>query len=272
MQTIPAPWYEYTPVDFVAENFVPGQIHDQRTLDFQLEPQVVVPTEQLLSRAEQLRRGVHRTAPRALRAAGGVRGTARAVPPPYPPPRRREVVPTAGHRAVGGATPVHPPLPPVATLPSEDTVSDRNSWHSSRIGYVHCYYGTPRTTKNRSFDRPDRPLEDVRAIAAALGRRRTCSAARRRWRSRSARARGFSCARAAAARPEVDFLGIEVAPKVRPVRRGRPGQGRPATMRLIVHGDAPADVPRIDSRRFARRPCTSTFPIRGGRSGTRGGG
>ena len=30
MQPIPAPWYEYTPADFVAENLVPGHIRDVR--------------------------------------------------------------------------------------------------------------------------------------------------------------------------------------------------------------------------------------------------
>ena len=34
MQSIPAPWYEYTPIDFVAENFVPGQIRDPAGLGF----------------------------------------------------------------------------------------------------------------------------------------------------------------------------------------------------------------------------------------------
>jgi hypothetical protein len=56
-QWIPPPWYEIFPLDFVAENIVPFEIRDQRTLDFQLTPQVIVPTEQLLSRAENLRRG-----------------------------------------------------------------------------------------------------------------------------------------------------------------------------------------------------------------------
>ena len=32
MQSIPPPWYEYVPLDFVSENFVPGQIRDQRTV------------------------------------------------------------------------------------------------------------------------------------------------------------------------------------------------------------------------------------------------
>jgi hypothetical protein len=103
MQPIPTPWYEYVPLDFVSENIVPGQISDRRCLDFQLKPQVVVPTEQLLSRAEDLRRGVHATSNVApLPAAGG--GTA----PPFGPLPGPEVIPTP--QGVGGQ-PVHP-LPP----------------------------------------------------------------------------------------------------------------------------------------------------------------
>jgi hypothetical protein len=56
MQPIPAPWYQFPPADFITENFVPGKIRDQRLLDYQLKPQMVVPTDQLLSRAEGLRR------------------------------------------------------------------------------------------------------------------------------------------------------------------------------------------------------------------------
>jgi hypothetical protein len=56
-QPIPAPWYEYTPIDFVSENLIPGEIRDERALDYQLVPQRIVPTEQLLNRADELRRG-----------------------------------------------------------------------------------------------------------------------------------------------------------------------------------------------------------------------
>ena len=113
MQSIPAPWYQFPPMDFVAENFVPGQIRDQRVLDFKLEPQAVVPTEQLLSRAEGLRRGIHTVAgaaPSAAPSAGGVRNPAAITPSPYyppalPPPAGTEVIPTPA--GVGGQ-PVHP--------------------------------------------------------------------------------------------------------------------------------------------------------------------
>ncbi len=105
MQSIPAPWYEYTPIDFVAENFVPGEIRDQRTLDFQLKPQMVVPYEQVLSRAEDLRRGVHATAGVAgPLPAGGVRGPA-SIAPPFSPPPGADVIPAP--QGVGGQ-PVRP--------------------------------------------------------------------------------------------------------------------------------------------------------------------
>ena len=105
MQDIPAPWYEYTPCDFIAENFVPGQIRDQRTLDFQLKPQMVVPTEQLLSRAEGLRRGIHTaTGTTPHLSPGGVRGPNPLGPTTYPP-AGPERIPTP--EGVGGQ-PVHP--------------------------------------------------------------------------------------------------------------------------------------------------------------------
>lgn len=54
-QPIPAPWYELPPLDFVSENLVPREIQDYRTLTYNLQPQVIKPSEQLLGDAEQLR-------------------------------------------------------------------------------------------------------------------------------------------------------------------------------------------------------------------------
>ncbi len=54
-QPIPTPWYEIPPIDFVSENLVPGKILDHRTASFEMQPQLIVPTEQLLDRANQLR-------------------------------------------------------------------------------------------------------------------------------------------------------------------------------------------------------------------------
>jgi len=54
-QPIPAPWFQIPPLDYVSENLVPWKIHDYRTISYDLVPQVIVPTEQLLGRAEELR-------------------------------------------------------------------------------------------------------------------------------------------------------------------------------------------------------------------------
>jgi len=110
MQTILPPWYEFPPMDFVSENFVPGNIRDQRTLDFQLKPQMIVPTEQLLSRAEGLRRGIHTATGTVTQqpAPGGIRGPGVLGGAANPPPPGAEVVPAT--EGVGGQ-PLHP-LPP----------------------------------------------------------------------------------------------------------------------------------------------------------------
>ena len=55
-QYIPPPWYQIPPLDFFAENLTPGEIRDERTLSYTLQPQLIVPTDQLLTRAEELRR------------------------------------------------------------------------------------------------------------------------------------------------------------------------------------------------------------------------
>jgi len=54
-QPIPAPWYQYTPIDFVSENLVTMKIRDNRTVNFNLAPQLVIPAQELLGRANQLR-------------------------------------------------------------------------------------------------------------------------------------------------------------------------------------------------------------------------
>jgi hypothetical protein len=104
LQPVSPPWYQFFPLDFVAENLVPGKIRDQRTFDFQLKPQLVVPTEQLLSRAENLRHGVYTTSAAAPLSAGGVPGPA-SLAPPFSPPAGAEVIPSP--TGVGGQ-PVRP--------------------------------------------------------------------------------------------------------------------------------------------------------------------
>lgn len=54
-QPIPTPWYEYPPLDFISENLVATKIRDNRTVTYNLAPQIVVPPQQLVDRANQLR-------------------------------------------------------------------------------------------------------------------------------------------------------------------------------------------------------------------------
>lgn len=52
-----APWYQIPPLDFVSENVWPRELRDERIVDFQLVPKKVVPRQELLEQAENLRRG-----------------------------------------------------------------------------------------------------------------------------------------------------------------------------------------------------------------------
>jgi hypothetical protein len=135
MRTIPAPSYEFVPLDFVSENLVPGEIRDRRTLDFQLVPQRVVPTEEILGRAEGLRRdtrafGVVQAGPPPGTSGTGVSPVwgqhgqdARATPqvPPFgpgsPSPWTPGVVPGAAPASPPGAPPSFAPGAPPSFAP-----------------------------------------------------------------------------------------------------------------------------------------------------------
>jgi len=54
-QPIHPPWYEYPVLEFISENVVPWEIRDERGFDFQMQPAMVVPSQALLARAEELR-------------------------------------------------------------------------------------------------------------------------------------------------------------------------------------------------------------------------
>ncbi len=105
-QPIPAPWYEIPPLDFVTENVVPRKIQDYRTVSYNMVPQVIVPTEQLLSRAEGLRQSTLQgtVLPTAATSLPGITTPVLpAVPTPEPIFRGPELVPTpAGTLPPGG--------------------------------------------------------------------------------------------------------------------------------------------------------------------------
>jgi len=105
-QRIWPPWYEIPPLDFISENLVPGELRDHRTLEFRLQPQRITPPEQLVDRAERLRRGEIFLPGAATQATpSGAPGPGQ--PPGGGPPRLNP----PGPGTPGGAAHVSPPEP-----------------------------------------------------------------------------------------------------------------------------------------------------------------
>ncbi len=57
--TIPPPWYQWVPIDFVSDNFIGMHVADRHDINWQLSPQTVVPLDQLQERADSLRSEAH---------------------------------------------------------------------------------------------------------------------------------------------------------------------------------------------------------------------
>ena len=82
-----APWYQWFPLDFASEVLLPGKLTDQKYYEFDMQPAAIVPTPELLGRAEELRRYAHVSG--GLRAAGSpiindpVRQSGSLSPPTY---------------------------------------------------------------------------------------------------------------------------------------------------------------------------------------------
>ena len=53
---IKAPWYQAVPIDFFAEVLWPGQLHDEHSRHFTLEPAEAPTQEELISRAMETRK------------------------------------------------------------------------------------------------------------------------------------------------------------------------------------------------------------------------
>jgi hypothetical protein len=83
-QPIPTPWYQIPPLDFFSENLAMSKIRDNRTVSFNLAPQLIVPNEQLLDRANQLRQDTQQfpVAPAGMTAPMGPPLSVPVAPPP----------------------------------------------------------------------------------------------------------------------------------------------------------------------------------------------
>ncbi|HEY4761682.1 MAG TPA: PEGA domain-containing protein [Thermoguttaceae bacterium] len=121
LQPVPIPWYQYTPFDFIAENFVPGEIRDQRTFDFQLKPQMVVPTDQLLSRAESMRQNSYAPSLGTSAAQPGAYG-------PGPIPGNPGSLPNAAPYVQPNVNQPLNTYPPPNTFPQPNTYPPPNTY------------------------------------------------------------------------------------------------------------------------------------------------
>ncbi len=106
LQRIKAPWYEYPGIDFFSEHFALHEVRDERDLFYELKPAAMVPREQLLQRAEQLRNNSRAT------AADPLAPPANTAPLGLPSTPAESVVPPAGM-----LPPVQPLPPPPTTAP-----------------------------------------------------------------------------------------------------------------------------------------------------------
>lgn len=120
LQPVPAPWYQWFPIDFFAENVVPWEIRDNRVIDRQLTPQMVVPTEELLARAQQLRSTSQTTAAMSPSSAGApVPLGAPPVGAPSPGVPYEAVPPTVSPLPPGAPGGQIQPAPPQQLLPAQ---------------------------------------------------------------------------------------------------------------------------------------------------------
>lgn len=94
---IPPPWYQYPPIDFIAENLIAYEIRDERVIDIQMIPEEMVQPNQLLDRANGLRDSSR---------AGYVTPLPGAAPSPAPTP-----VGMPGQGLPGGAPLLYEELP-----------------------------------------------------------------------------------------------------------------------------------------------------------------
>ena len=122
-QPVPTPWYEIPPLDFFSEHLTPGEVQDQRSFCYQLTPQVLVPSAQLLQRAEGLRAQGH---------SGTSTPTGSAIQGPFPP-QGPMAPPSQGPLSAPGSPGIYPaptgpganpspngqpsPMTPTPTLP-----------------------------------------------------------------------------------------------------------------------------------------------------------
>lgn len=55
MQKLKTPWYQYPGIEFFADNLSPHKITNRQEFSYRMQPQAIVPTQELIDRANSLR-------------------------------------------------------------------------------------------------------------------------------------------------------------------------------------------------------------------------
>jgi PEGA domain len=124
-QPIPTPWYEVPGLDFVSEVLVPTKIRDNRTVTYNLAPQLIIPTQEIVDRANQLRQDTLQFPAASLTGTTAVLPGAVVTPPATvvaPTPAVPEPLPGIGPPPAGQpiapqALPAPQPSGPPVLLP-----------------------------------------------------------------------------------------------------------------------------------------------------------
>src|SRR5262249_1703468 len=53
-QPLRKPWYQWPVIEFFADNLTPGHVTDRQAFNYQMQPQQMVPNQDLLRRGERL--------------------------------------------------------------------------------------------------------------------------------------------------------------------------------------------------------------------------
>lgn len=124
-QSVWAPWYEWPGLEFISENLWPWEIRDERAFDYQMQPAMVVPSQMLLGRAEELRRSqvvAPVAAPVVAAPAPGVSPAPAptspfTIPAPQPSPQTPQYVPPPAVLNYPPSEPAPNLAPPTGSVP-----------------------------------------------------------------------------------------------------------------------------------------------------------
>jgi hypothetical protein len=141
-QPMPPPWYDWPGIDFFSENLWPHKIRDERSFEYQMQPIVSVPTDELRARAEQLRSASQVVPAGAAQPIGapppGVQSA--IVQPQELPPPVLTGPPTVPQNAAGAPATV--PAPVYSTAPPLNTLAPPGNF-TPQGGYpAQSYPGT----------------------------------------------------------------------------------------------------------------------------------